>query len=151
MADEEVKKEEEINYKDKYLYLLADFENYKKRIQKDIQLLRRDTFLVTIKPFLQVNDYLEMAKIAIEKSDNIESLKQGLNIICEKFSSTLTDMNISKIKTIGEKFDPSKHNAIEYKKSDDIEEGYIIHEVNAGYLYKDYVLIPSNVIVSSGK
>jgi len=150
MADEEVKTEE-INYKDKYLYLLADFENYKKRILKDIELLKNDVSISMLTPFLEVNDCLSIAKESIEKSDNIESIKNGIDMIIKMYSNVLSDLKVEKIKTVGEKFDPSLHHAVQYQSSRDVKEGYIISEVKGGYLYKDKVIYPSNVIVSSGK
>lgn len=144
---EEAKNEE---YKEKYTYLLAEFENYKKRVIKDKEFLKNDVIINTIEPFLQINDFLGMAKIACEKSDNVESIKYGLNMIFDKFYETLSNMNIKKIESINNKFDPNLHNAIEYKYSDDVQEGYIIAEIKTGYLYGDKVIHPSDVIVSSG-
>lgn len=138
------------DYKEKYTYLLAEFENYKKRMVKDKEFLKNDAIISTIEPFLQINDFLGMAKIACEKSDNVESIKYGLNMIFDKFYETLSNMNIKKIKSIGNKFDPNLHNAIEYKHSDDVQEGFIISEIKSGYLYGDKVIHPSDVIVSSG-
>jgi molecular chaperone GrpE len=138
------------DYKEKYTYLLAEFENYKKRMVKDKEFLKNDAIISTIEPFLQINDFLGMAKIACEKSDNLESIKYGLNMIFDKFYETLSNMNIKKIKSIGNKFDPNLHNAIEYKHSDDVQEGFIIAEIKSGYLYGDKVIHPSDVIVSSG-
>ena len=140
---------EELN--DRYKRMLAEFENYKKRMVKDKEFLKNDTIISTIEPFLQINDFLGMAKIACEKSDNVESIKYGLNMIFDKFYETLSNMNIKKIESIGNKFDPNLHNAIEYKHSNDVQEGYIIAEIKTGYLYGDNVIHPSDVIVSSGK
>ncbi len=143
--------ESNIDYKEKYLYLLAEFENYKKRNVKDIENLRFNTIINTVEPFLQINNFLNMAKIACEKSDNVESIKYGLNMIFDNFSKVLEEMKITKIKTIGEKFDHNYHNAIEYKNSEDIEEGYIISELKPGYLYNGHLINAADVIVSSGK
>jgi ribA/ribD-fused uncharacterized protein len=145
---EEAKNED---YKEKYTYLLAEFENYKKRVIKDKEFLKNDVIISTVEPFLQINDFLGMAKIACEKSDNVESIKYGLNMIFDKFYETLSNMNIKQIDSIGKKFDPNLHNAIEYKPSDDVQEGYVIAEMKAGYQYGETVIYPSNVIVSSGK
>lgn len=144
---EEVKNEE---YKEKYTYLLAEFENYKKRIIREKSDLKRDVQIDTIMPFLQINNYLEMAKMAIEKSDNVEAIKYGLKMIFDQFENVFSNLNISKIKSVGEKFDHNVHNAIECKASEDVPEGYIISELNPGYKLNDYVIVASNVIVSSG-
>lgn len=140
-----------INYKEKYMYLLAEFENYKKRLEREKNDLIKEAKISSILPFLQIKNYLDMAKIACEKSNNIESIQIGLNMIFDKFSNIFSDIGIEKIKTIGEKFDYNLHNAIEYKSSNDVEEGIIISEISPGYKLNDYVIAPSNVIVSSGK
>jgi molecular chaperone GrpE (heat shock protein) len=59
-------------------------------------------------------------------------------------------MKISKINTIGEKFDHNYHNAVEYKNSEDVEEGYIISELKPGYLYNGKLINVADVIVSAG-
>lgn len=142
---------EENNYKDKYMYLLAEFDNYKKQVIKEKEVLKNNIKIDTLLPFLQINDYLEMAKIATEKSDNIDSIKYGLNMIINQYKNILTENNIVKIETKNKKFDHNFHNAIEYKSSNDVEEGYIITELKPGYLLNNKVIVPSNVIVSSGK
>jgi ribA/ribD-fused uncharacterized protein len=145
---EEAKNEE---YKEKYTYLLAEFENYKKRIEREKYDLIRDSKISVVEPFLQIYNFLNMAKIAIEKSDNIDSIKVGIDMIMKQYDKTLEDLNISKIKSINEKFDHNVHNAIEYKSSDDVSEGSIIAEISPGYKFNGFVIVPSNVIVSSGK
>jgi len=148
------KKEEivvEENFKDKYMYLLAEFDNYKKQMSKEKELLKNNIKIDTLLPFLQINDYLKMAEVATEKSDNIESIRYGLNMIINQFKSVLEENGITKIECCGKKFDHSFHNAVEYKSSDDVEEGYIISELKPGYLLNGKVIVHSNVVVSSGK
>ena len=144
-------KTKEINFKDQYMYLLAEFDNYKKQVIKEKEILKNNIKIDTLLPFLQINDYLEMAKIATEKSNNIESIKYGLNMIIDQFKNILTENNISKIETKNKKFDHNFHNAVEYKSSNDVPEGFIINELKPGYILNGKVIVPSNVIVSAGK
>jgi ribA/ribD-fused uncharacterized protein len=144
---EEAKNED---YKEKYTYLLAEFENYKKRVVREKNGLKLDAQVEVITPFLQISNYLEMAKLAIEKSDNVESIKYGLNMIFDLFNKVFTELKIERIKALGEKFDPLLHNAMEYKPSDDAEEGLITSEIRPGYTFNNIVIVPSDVIVSSG-
>ena len=148
----EYKKEEmeNNNYKEKYLYLLAEFENYKKRIERDKNNLIKDSKISVIEPFIHIYNFLNMAIDSINKSNNVEAVKQGLNLIVNNYSNILTDLKITKIDTNGKKFDHNYHNAIEYKASDNVKEGYIISEITPGYLYDNELLIASNVIVSAG-
>ena len=147
----ESKEQEEIDFKDKYMYLLAEFDNYRKQVIKEKEILKNNVKVETLLPFLQINDYLEMAKIATEKSDNIEAIKYGLNMIIDQYKNILTENNIAKIDAKDKKFDHNFHNAIEYKPSNDVPEGYIINELKPGYILNGKVIVPSNVIVSSGK
>ena len=88
------------DYKEKYTYLLAEFENYRKRIEREKYDLIRDSKISVIEPFLQIYNFLNMAKTAIEKSDNIDSIKVGIDMIVKQYDKTLEDLNISKIKYI---------------------------------------------------
>ena len=67
--------------KEKLMYLEADYQNYRKRVVKDLSEARLCGTAGTLEPFLTVFDFLGMAKNAAEKSDNIESIRQGLNMI----------------------------------------------------------------------
>lgn len=139
------------NYKEKYMYLLAEFDNYKKRVVKDQELLKQNTFINTILPFLEINDFLEMARISCEKSTNIDAIKYGVNMIVDKFSGILENNNVTRINTKHAQFDPVYHEATEYVESDTIEKDYIISEIKAGYTVNNVVICPAIVTVSSGK
>ena len=138
------------DFKSKYLYLLAEFENYKKRTAKEKEILRKETEKRVLLPFLTIADYLSLANKIIEKTDNIDTIKHGIHMIAQEFDKTLNNLNVNKIKTIGEKFDYNLHEAVQYEASDDITEGYIKDEIKSGYKKGEDVLIAPKVIVSSG-
>lgn len=143
----EVKKNEELTNDLKRLQ--ADFENYKKRIEKemqDFQILSNhkllDKFLVIIDDFDNtVNHLLKNAK----EDTNI----LGVKLLHDKFKKLLFDEGLSPIKSVNEKFDPYKHEVIK-KESNEKEEGIVLEEIQRGYMFKDKVLRTSKVKISAG-
>ena len=135
----------------KYLYLQADYQNYRKRTARDISDVRAHTVEDTLIPFLAVADYLAMADNAAEKSDNLEALKQGLKMIIGEFDKALEELGVKRMTTVGEKFDPALHEAMSSEPSDTIAEGHITKEWSGGYKIGERVLRHARVQVSSGK
>lgn len=136
--------------RDKFLYLQADYQNYRKRTAKDIADARIYGAAGVLEPFLTVYDFLNMAKAAAEKSDNIESIRQGLNMILGEYVKALDENGVKKVTTVGSKFDPELHEAVANEPSDTIPEGEIIREWSGGYQYGSRLLRPARVVVSSG-
>ena len=135
----------------KILYMQADYQNFRRRSAKDISDARISGTANALEPFLTINDFLGMAEIAIEKSDNVEAIKQGLIMIIQQFNRAMEDLNVSTIKTVGEKFDPELHDAMSQEFSDTVPEGSVIKEVSKGYKMGERLLRAARVIVSKGK
>lgn len=123
--------------------LQADFENFKKITDKRNQDLVKFANENLIKEFL---DCYEDFGRALE-TENDDDLRNGIELIYNKFSDVLSKEGISEIPAKGEKFDLNKHEALMVQESDDVENGYIIEELMKGYMYKDKVLKYSKVIV----
>lgn len=134
----------------KYLYLQAEYQNFRKRSVRDIADARSYAVASTLVPFLSVVDYLGMAQSAAEQSDNLESLKQGMNMIIGEFDKALDELGVKKMKTAGVKFDPALHDAVGYEKSETVPEGMIIREWSGGFTMGEKLLRPARVLVSSG-
>lgn len=135
----------------KILYMQADYQNFRRRSAKDISDARISGTANALEPFLNVNDFLGMAEMAIEKSDNVEAIKQGIMMIIQQYNRAMEELNVSTLKTVGEKFDPELHDAMSQEFSDTIPEGCIIKEVSKGYKMGERLLRPARVIVSKGK
>ena len=135
----------------KYLYLQAEYQNFRKRAARDISDARSQAVAGTLMPFLTVADYLGMAGAAAEKSDNLDALKQGLSMIIAEFDKALAEMGVRKFSGVGEKFDPDLHDAVGRMPSDDVPEDVIISEWNCGYKIGEKLLRPARVTVSAGK
>ena len=135
----------------KYLYLQAEYQNFRKRAARDISDARARAVEDTLLPFLSIADFLGMAGVAAEKSDNLDALKQGLMMIIAQFDKTLDEMGVRKFSGIGEKFDPALYDAVARENSDDVPEDVIISEWNCGYKIGEKLLRPARVTVSAGK
>jgi molecular chaperone GrpE len=146
----EEKARESAEYFDKWLRLRAEFENYKKRMQRekaDLLKFGNESLLKALLPILDnLNRAIEHGKNAKENS----SLLDGVEITCKEFLNTLEKFGVKPIEAAGEVFDPEKHEAILQKESD-LERNRIIAAVQNGYSYHDRLLRPAKVVVSKGK
>ena len=147
---EELKKELE-TVKNKYLYLQAEYQNYRRRAAKDISDARVHAIEDTLVPFLTVSDYLSMAASAADKSDNIEAIRQGLQMIIAQFFKAFEDLGVQKFESVGKAFDPNLHEAVSNEPSDVVAEGDIIREWSGGFKIGEKLLRPARVVVSSGQ
>ena len=146
---EELKKELE-TVKNKYLYLQAEYQNYRRRAAKDISDARVHAIEDTLVPFLTVSDYLSMAASAADKSDNIEAIRQGLQMIIAQFFKAFEDLGVQKFESVGKAFDPNLHEAVSNEPSDVVAEGDIIREWSGGFKIGEKLLRPARVVVSAG-
>jgi len=135
----------EIN--DKYLRLYAEFENYKKRVNKDKEELVRYDNESLLYELLPVIDNLEMA--LRHASNNVSSgLVQGVEITLKELQKTLEKFGLVAIEANGKPFDPLVHHAMTQIERDDIDEKIVVEEFRKGYMLRDKVLRPSLVAVS---
>ena len=138
-------------WQDKYLYLQAEYQNYRKRVVKDIADARSYTVADTLSPFLSVYDYLSMAGVAAEQSDNLDSIRMGLKMIMGEFFKAFDELGVTKLESVGKKFDPNLHEAVANEPSESVPEGEIIREWNCGFKRGEKLLRPARVVVSAGK
>ena len=134
----------------KYLYLQAEYQNYRKRAAKDIADARSFTVADTLSPFLSVYDYLSMAGMAAEQSDNLDAIRMGLKMIMGEFFKAFDELGVSKLESVGKKFDPNLHEAVANEASETVPEGEIIREWNCGFKRGEKLLRPARVVVSAG-
>jgi len=135
---------------DKWLRLRAEFENYKKRMQKekaDLMKFGNESLLRSILPIL---DNLERAIDHGKDLKENTSLLEGVELTLKQFLGTLERFGVKPVPAMGEVFDPEKHEAISYQESDQ-EPHRVISEVLKGYLFHERLLRPAKVIVSREK
>ena len=125
----------------------ADFENYKKRVEKEKQGFLKSACSAIILEILPAVDSFE---IALKTNSNFEDFKKGMEMIYAQLVSILEKNGLKPIKAKGEKFDPYVHEALLQEESDS-EKGVIIEEFQKGYMMNDSVLRHSKVKVSAGR
>ena len=135
----------------KYVYLQAEYQNFRKRAAKDAADARSYAVIDTLLPFLTLGDYLKMAEQAAEKSDNVESIRQGLKMIIAEFFKAFDEIGVRSYDSVGKAFDPQLHDAVSNEASETVPEGTVIREWAAGFKLGDKILRPAKVVVSSGK
>lgn len=145
------KAEEKELYYDKYLRLQAEFDNAKKRFEKDKSDLLRysnDGFLLEFMPIL---DNLEAAEKHIKEAKDFKAVQEGVDIIQVQIQRFLKDIGVERVKTVGEKFDPHVHEAIEIEDTKDGDDGIVITELKPGYKLNGRLLRPASVKISKKK
>lgn len=135
---------------DRLLRCQADYQNYRKRMARDIADARKVGVVDTLSSFLTIFDQLDMARTAAERSDNVEALRRGLEMIGDTFAKELENLGVSRFSAKGEKFDPALHEAVAQQPDENVPEGVVSAEWSCGYRLGDRLLRPARVVVSSG-
>ena len=143
-----VKTEELQILSDKYLRLAAEFENYKRRTQRDQGDTIRFANEKLLKDLLPTVDNLERALQYSKKQADIEGFLEGVELTYKQFLDTLEKLGVSQVASIGEPFDPTKHQAVGQIESSTITENCIVDEYQKGYFLQDRILRPAMVTVS---
>jgi molecular chaperone GrpE len=133
----------------KYLYLYADFENYKKRAIKERSDLIKYGWEPTARELLQVVDNLERALAHVPPQTD-KNLLEGLNMVLNQFKSTLQKQGVTVIESLEKVFDPNLHEAVGQEPST-LPSGTITQEHMRGYTLHGRLLRPARVIISNGQ
>ena len=147
-----LEKDEELHaLNDKYLRLAAEFDNYKRRVQRD----QRDTIRFAneklFKDLLPTLDNLERALQSGREQAKIEGLLEGVDLTYKHFLDTLQKMGIKQVKSVGEAFDPTQHQAVGQVESTTVPENVVVDEYQKGYFLHDRILRPAMVTVAKAK
>ncbi len=141
---------EVVDYKDKWLRALAEYENLKKRVQKEkIETIKFSNQFLIMELF-PIMDSFDSAMNCIEKSNDKESFLKGLKMLQGEFHRILEVNGLKKLKTVNEKFDPNIHEAEGEISTDKFPAGIITQEIRTGYTLNDKLLRPALVKVSKG-
>ncbi|HDK7697993.1 TPA: nucleotide exchange factor GrpE [Staphylococcus aureus] len=133
---------------EKYLRLYAEFENYKRRIQKENEINKTYQAQRVLTDILPAIDNIERALQIKGDDETFKSLQKGVQMVHESLINALKDNGLEVIKTEGEAFDPNIHQAVVQDDNPDFESGEITQELQKGYKLKDRVLRPSMVKVN---
>lgn len=134
--------------KDKYLRQVAEFDNYRKRTLKEKTELILNGGQKVLEALLPVLDDLDRAAENMNKSDNVKAIKEGVDLIIDKLTKTLTAQGLKRMETEGKAFDTDFHEAVALiPAKDDKQKNHIIDCVQPGYLLNDKVIRHAKVVV----
>lgn len=151
IADEDLDllKKELADCKDKYLRVLADSENARKRLQKEKQEMIQYALQNVIVDFLNPIDHMENAlKFTQQMSEDVKHWALGFQMILTQFKDVLTANGVTPFESEGRPFDPHRHEAIETIATTDVPPGIVVAESLRGYMMGDRPIRPARVKVS---
>ena len=131
---------------DRLKRIMAEFENYKKRSNKEREMLYNSLLADIVSSFLPVIDNLEKA-LSVETQD--ENYKQGIELVLKQFKDVLAKFGVEEIKTVGETFDPELHEAVSSIQDETKGEKEIVQELRKGYKIGTKVVRHSMVVVAN--
>ena len=135
-------------YKDKYIRLVADFENFKRRTAKERIELIQTAGKEIITSLLDVLDDCDRAEKQINSSDDIEHIKEGVQLVFGKLRNTLQSKGLKSMESVNTNFDVEKHEAItEIEVPEKSMKGKVIDEVVKGYYLNDKLIRFAKVVV----
>ena len=134
-------------WQDKYLRLQAEFDNFRKRTLREKMELVQSGSAECVKHFLPLMDDLQRALEAIEKSNDLEALREGVKLIAQKFRETLKKQNVKEIEALGLELDTDHHEAVARFDAGKEKKGKIVDVVQPGYKMGDKVLRFAKVVV----
>ena len=134
-------------WQDKYLRLQAEFDNFRKRTLREKMELVQSGSAECVKNFLPLMDDLQRALEAIEKSNDLEALREGVKLIAQKLRETLKKQNVKEIEALGLELDTDHHEAVARFDAGKEKKGKIVDVVQPGYKMGDKVLRFAKVVV----
>lgn len=145
--DNSKKAETEENGDTKYLRLMAEFQNYKKRVAKEKSDIHAYANEKIVTELLEVLDNFERA-LATDNSTDVEGYAQGMKLIFDQLLGVLTKSGLVEVNALGEEFDPNMHNAVMTADSEEYDSNKVCSVLQKGYTLNGKIIRPSMVTVA---
>ena len=139
--------EKPADLEDKRMRQLAEFENFRKRSEKEKSQMFEVGAKTVIEKMLPVIDNFERGLMAVPEEEKDTSFVQGVELVYKQILTTFEELGVKPIEAVGQEFDPNLHNAVMMVDDDSLESGTVAEEMQKGYLYKDTVVRHSMVKV----
>ena len=138
-------------YYERLLRQVAETDNLRKRLAKEKQDAIRYANESLIEQLLPTMDSFDMAMFAVKNADEttIDSLKTGIELVHTQLKRTLEEVGLSEVDAAGQSFDPSLHEAMSRKETDEADEGTVLEQIRKGYKLKDRLVRPASVVVAT--
>lgn len=137
-------------FRDLALRSQADFENYKKRCAREKDEAIKYANSSMLDKLVPIVDNFELGLAAAKSESEQSPIYSGMNLVLKQLQDFLADNGLQPIDSVGQKFDPNLHEAIAHEASDEVADHVVIRQTRRGYKFKDRLLRPSSVVVSSG-
>lgn len=144
-------KEEELEEKlqeqtDKYMRLYAEYDNFRKRSQREKDARYADALIDTIEQILPIGDNLERALQTEVNTEEAQKLKEGVEMVMKQFKEVLTKLDVTEIEAVGNEFDPNLHNAVMHIEDETIDTNTVVEEFMKGYIYNNQRVIRHSMV-----
>jgi len=137
-------------FRDLALRSQADFENYRKRSAREKEEAIKYANSSLLERLVGVIDNFELGLAAAKEQGANSPIYSGMVLVQKQLNDLLTDNGLQPIEAEGKTFDPNLHEAVAHEPSDQFPEGIAVRQIRRGYRYKDRLLRPAKVVVSSG-
>ena len=127
---------------------MAEFENYRKRTEKEKATMFEMGAKSVVEKILPVVDNFERGIASVPEADKGGAIAEGMNMIYKQMMTELEGLGVKPIEAVGQEFDPNFHNAVMQVESDEYEEGVVAQELLKGYMYHESVVRHSMVAVT---
>lgn len=144
----EAEQEKTKEYLDRLKYLQADFENYRKRVEKETQEAVQRSNEKLIACLINIMDDLESAISAGETTENKDALLEGIKMIHKNFDKLLEKEGLKRLKCVGQVFNPNIHEVLAEVPTKDLKSGIVLEEARKGFMFKGKVIRPSIVKIA---
>ena len=134
---------------DKYMRQVAEFDNFRKRTEKEKSQMFDNGAMNVLNKILPVIDNFERGFDMVEETDKDDAFVDGMNKVYKQLMTELENMGVTPIEAVGKEFDPAIHNAVMQVESNEYDSGIVAQEMLKGYMYHDNVLRFSMVAVVS--
>ena len=147
IAEEAQKNDELAQLKDRYIRQAAEFDNYRKRTEKEKAAMFEMGAKSVIEKMLPIVDNFERGLASVPEDKQNDSVYEGMNLIYKQLMTELDKLGVKPIEAVGQEFNPDYHNAVMPVESEEFETGFVAQELQKGYTYRDSVVRYSMVAV----
>jgi molecular chaperone GrpE len=142
-------KQEAAQAKDQYLRMLADVENTRKRLAREKEEFARFAAETVVRAILPIMDSLDQALVAVDRRSDTDAVVKGIHLIHRQLHGVLEKEGVARIPTVGEPFDPHRHEAVaQVEAGDGVADETVVEEVQIGYTMHGRVIRPAFVKVA---
>ncbi|MAF91250.1 MAG: nucleotide exchange factor GrpE [Bdellovibrionaceae bacterium] len=141
-------REELTKAKNDYLYLRADFDNYRKKMIEERSSWKKYGSEGVLRQIIAVLDNFDLALMTEVNPENLQSFHEGVKMIRAEMGSSLETAGVKEIEVMGKAFDPQIHEALGAEESSEVEDGHVLRVFKRGYKLHDRILRPAQVIIA---